>query len=102
MEIRLDLDETVQQLEKEIDDITITSPSRAAGGRGAVAIGGVESMRVDSFHDDDILPEAAEHMGSGTGYNVQHHNNGIVRFDTAYNHDSTDFSFRGDDSIPES
>ena len=99
MEIRLDLDETVQWLEKEIDDVTIISPSKAAGGRGAVAIGGVESMRVDSFHDDDILPEAAEHMGSGTEYNEQHCNNGIVWFDTAYDHE---FSFRGDDSIPES
>ena len=69
MEIRLDLDEAVQRLEKEIDDVTITSPSGAAGGgaRGVVAVGGVaSSMRVDSFHDDDILPGAAEHMGSGT------------------------------------
>lgn len=65
MEIRLDLDEAVQRLEKEMDDVTIISPSTAAG-TGARAVGGVaSSMRVDSFHDDDILPGAAEHMGSG-------------------------------------
>ena len=71
MEIRLDLDEAVQRLEKEMDDVTITSPSSAAGNgaRGVVAVGGVaSSMRVDSFHDDDILPGAAEHMGSGTTF----------------------------------
>jgi hypothetical protein len=68
-EIRLDLDDTVQRLEKEMDDVTITSPNSVvgAGARGVVAVGGIaSSMRVDSFHDDDILPEAAEHMGSGT------------------------------------
>ena len=91
MEVKLNLDEAVQRLEKEIDDVTITSPSRAAGGRSAVAIGGVESMRVDSFHDYDVLPEAAEHMGSGTGYNEQRYNNGTVWFVTVYDHDSTDF-----------
>lgn len=65
VEVRLDLDEAVQRLEKEMDDVTITSPSSAAGARGVVAVGGVASMRADSFHDDDILPGAAEHMGSG-------------------------------------
>ncbi len=68
-EIRLDLDDTVQRLEKEMDDVTITSPSSIAGtgARGVDTVGGIASfMRVDSFHDDDILPGAAEHMGSGT------------------------------------
>ena len=66
LEIRLDLDEAVQRLEKEMDDVTITSPGGTAGTRGVVAVGGVaSSMRVESFHDDDILPGAAEHMGSG-------------------------------------
>ena len=61
----------MQQLEKEMDDVAITSPSSAAGtgARGVVAVGGVaSSMRVDSFHDDDILPGAAEHMGSGMAW----------------------------------
>ena len=58
MEIRLDLDETVQRLEKEMDDVTITSPT-GAGTRGAVATAGTD------MYGDDILPGGAEHMGSG-------------------------------------
>ena len=54
MEIRLDLDETVQRLAKEMDDVTITSPTgTGAGARGT------------DMYGDDILPGGAEHMGSG-------------------------------------
>lgn len=58
MEIRLDLDEAVQRLEKEMDDVTIHSP------RSAVAVGSRMSADIDGY-DDDILPGAAQHMGSG-------------------------------------
>ena len=52
--IQIDIDATVQRLERHLDDIDTS----AGGGEGDVG----------GYHGDDILPEAAEDMGPGTSY----------------------------------
>ena len=57
--ISIDVDQTVQRLERELDDVTTTSPPVGGGvGTGVAAVG-------LGNYDDDILPGAAENMGSG-------------------------------------
>ena len=56
--IRVDIDATVQRIEKHLDDI-VTSPG---GGEGDIS----DYHGDDHYHGDDILPESAEDMGPGT------------------------------------
>ena len=55
-QLRIDVDQTVQRLERKLDDITIISPPVRGGASGAAGFGN---------YDDDILPGPAENMGSG-------------------------------------
>ena len=55
IDVRMDVDQTVQRLEKELDDVVATSLTTE---------GGVASTGLGNYADD-ILPGGAENMGSG-------------------------------------
>ena len=68
LQFRIEVDQTVQRLEREMDDdVTITSPYHVHGaGAGAVSAG-------LGNYGDDILPSAAENMGSGSNMYIHVH-----------------------------